>query len=123
VLLMVRKSEMYDFFLKNKSYDNKTSYYSNFSSTYNQYAFNNISRLINYCYDEYEKGIATDPAWEEKNPDWNKVVLIPVSTTKDSNGNIVAITHDLKMNSIRLRGGNDGIAIKIITSRFKGAWQ
>jgi hypothetical protein len=51
------------------------------------------------------------------------VVLIPVSTTKDSNGNIVAITHDLKMNSIRLRGGDDGIAIKIITSRFKGAWQ
>ena len=123
VLLMVRKSEMYDFFLKNKSYDNKTSYYSNFSSTYNQYAFNNISRLINYCYDEYEKGIAADPAWEEKNPDWNKVVLIPVSTTKDSNGNIVAITHDLKMNSIRLRGGDDGIAIKIITSRFKGTWQ
>ena len=41
----------------------------------------------------------------------------------DRNGNIVAITHDLKMNSIRLRGGKDNIAIKIITSRFKGAWQ
>lgn len=123
VLLMVRKSEMYDFFLKNKSYDNKTSFYSTFSSTYNQYVFNNISRLINYCNAEYEKGIASDPAWEEKNPDWNKVVLIPVSTTKDSNGNIVGMTHDLKMNSIKLRGGKDNTAIKIVTSRFKDSWQ
>lgn len=123
VLLMVRKSEMYDFFLKNESYDNKTSFYSTFNRTYNQYTFNNISRLINYCYDEYEKGMASDPAWAEKNPDWNKVVLIPVTTTKDSNGNIVGITHDLRMNSIRLRGGKDNTAIKIVTSRFKGSWQ
>ena len=122
VLLMVRKSEMYDFFLKNKTYDNKTSFYSTFNSTYNQYAFNNISRLINHCYAEYNNGIAGDPDWESKNPDWNKVVLIPVSTTKDSNGNIVGITHDLKMNSIKLRGGKDNTAIKIITSRFKEEW-
>ena len=93
-----------------------------FNSTYNQYAFNNISRLINHCYAEYNNGIAGDPDWESKNPDWNKVVLIPVSTTKDSNGNIVGITHDLKMNSIKLRGGKDNTAIKIITSRFKEEW-
>ena len=122
MLLMVRKSEMYDFFLKNKTYDNKTSFYSTFNSTYNQYAFNNISRLINHCYAEYNNGIVGDPDWESKNPDWNKVVLIPVSTTKDSNGNIVGITHDLKMNSIKLRGGKDNTAIKIITSRFKEEW-
>ena len=122
VLLMVRKSDMYNFFLKNKSYDNITSFYSNFNSTYNRYVFNNISRLINYCYAEYEKGTASDPDWESKNPDWNKVVLIPVTTTTDSNGNIVGITHDLKMNSVRLRGGEEQIAIKIVTSRFKEEW-
>ena len=119
---MVRKSDMYNFFLKNKSYDKVTSFFCNFNSTYNRYVFNNISRLINYCYAEYEKGIAADPHWESKNPDWNKVVLIPVTTTKDSNGNIVGITHDLKMSSVRLRGGNEQIAIKIVTSSFKEEW-
>lgn len=121
-LLMVRKSEMYNFFLKNKSFDKITSFYSPFNSTYNRYVFNNISQLINYCYAEYEKNIAIDPDWESKNPDWNKVVLIPVTTTTDSNGNIVGLTHDLKMSSIRLKGGNEQIAIKIVTSHFKEEW-
>ena len=117
-LLMVRKCDMYKFFQQNEIYDNVKSYYATFNSTYNQYVFNNISRLINYCRDEYEEGIAANPDWESKNPDWNKVVLIPVTSTKDSNGSIVAVTHDLKMNSIRLRGGKDKIAIKVVTSTF-----
>ena len=119
---MVRKSDMYNFFLKNKSYDKITSFYTTFNSTYNQYVFNNISRLINYCYAEYEKNVAIDPDWATKNPDWNKVVLIPVTTTTDSNGNIVGITHDLKMSSVRLRGGDKDIAIKVVTSSFNEEW-
>lgn len=118
-LLMVRKCDMYKFFLQNEIYDNVKSFYATFNSTYNQYTFNNISRLINYCRDEYVKGVSADADWEKKNPDWNKVVLIPVTSTKDSNGSVVAITHDLKMNSIRLRGGDDKIAIKVVTSSFK----
>jgi hypothetical protein len=121
-LLMVRKSDMYNFFLKNKSYDKITSFYTTFNSTYNQYVFNNISRLINYCYAEYEKNVAADPDWVTKNPDWNKVVLIPVTTTTDSNGNIVGITHDLEMSSVRLRGGDKDIAIKVVTSSFNEEW-
>ena len=121
-LLMVRKSDMYKFFLKNESYDKVTSFYSTFNETYNRYVFDNVSRLINHCYNEYEKGTAADADWESKNPDWNKVVLIPVTSTKDSNGNIVGLTHDLKMSSVRLRGGDDPIAIKIVTSRFKDEW-
>ena len=121
-LLMVRKSDMYNFFLKNKSYDKITSFYTTFNKTYNQYVFNNISRLINYCYAEYEKNVAIDPDWATKNPDWNKVVLIPVTTTTDSNGNIVGITHDLKMSNVKLLGGDDKVAIKIITSRFNEEW-
>ena len=65
-----------------------------------------------------EKGIAADPAWEEKNPDWNKVVLIPVSTVRDSNNNIVNFRHDLSLNSTRLVGGKDRIEIKVISSAF-----
>lgn len=121
-LLMVRKSDMYNFFLKNKSHDKITSFYTTFNSTYNQYVFNNISRLINYCYAEYEENVATDPDWTTKNPDWNKVVLIPVTTTTDNIGNIVGLTHDLKMSSVKLRGGETNIAIKVVKSRFNEEW-
>lgn len=118
-LLMVRKCDMHSFFIKNKIYDGITSFNTTFNSSDNTYTFNNISRLITYCADERNKGIAEDAEWEKKNPDWNKVVLIPISATADSNtGNVIAITHDHSMTSARLRGGDDPIAISIVTSRF-----
>ncbi len=119
-LLMVRKSEMYNFFSKNKLTDNISSFVADFDSSSNEYTYSNISRLINYCADEYEKGCESDPDWESKNPDWNKVVLIPVSLTKDSStGSIVAIGHNHGMTSVKLRGGEKHpIAVSIVTSRF-----
>ena len=111
-LLMVRKSEMHKFFFYNKINDNITSYVAKFDTYTNEYKFNNISRLVNYCKNEYEKGTTN-------NPDWNKIVLIPVNITTDSYGNTVAISHDLSMTSARLRGGEkNSIPIKIITSKF-----
>ena len=118
-LLMVRKSEMYRFFLKNELADSKTSFLTSFASSNNKYIFANIAPLLKNCYREYTEGIAADSEWESKNPDWNKVVLIPVSTTEDSNGNIVKIIHNLSYSSIRLRGGDEyEIPIEIVTSRF-----
>lgn len=119
-LLMVRKSEMFDFFSKNKLSDNITSFVTSFDSSSNEYTYSNISRLINYCANEYEKGCTEDADWESKNPDWNKVMLIPVTITKDANtGNTVAITHNHGMTSARLRGGEKHpIAVSIITSKF-----
>lgn len=119
-LLMVRKSEMYDFFAKNKLSDNITSFVATFDSSSNEYAYSNIARLINYCANDYEKGCTQDADWESKNPDWNKVVLIPVTLTKDATtGNTVAITHNHGMTSARLRGGEKSpIAVSIITSKF-----
>lgn len=49
-----------------------------------------------------------------KNPDWNKVVLIPVLVTYDSSNtttgqaNIIRIQHDLKPGYVRLKGGEAG---------------
>lgn len=118
-LLMVRKSEMYKFFTKNRLADNKTSYIAEFDSRNNEYLYSNISNLLKYCYSEFLKGTETDSNWEEKNPDWNKVVLIPVSTTDDSNGNAVKITHDISIKSMKLRGGTEyEIPIEIVTSKF-----
>ena len=116
---MVRKKDMYDFFLKNKLYDNITSYSASFTQSSNEYKFNNISRLINYIADEYQKGTASDPEWESKNPDWDKVVLIPITQTTDNNfGNAISVSHNHGMTSTRLRGGKDPIAISIVTSKF-----
>ena len=51
-------------------------------------------------------------------PDWDKVMLIPVNTIKDSKNNIVNFRHDLNLNSTRLVGGTDKIEIKVISSAF-----
>ena len=118
-LLLVRKCDMYKFFLKNKLADSKTSFITSFSSSTNEYTFSNIASLVKACYREYQQGIESNPDWEAENPDWNKIVLIPVSTTLDSNKAIVKIAHDISISSVRLRGGNEyEIPVEIITSKF-----
>ena len=127
-LLLVRKADATSFFKKRSVADSKTSYTTSYSSTYNTYTFNNICRLISLCRKEKLAGMKaenlTEQEWEQKHPDWNKVVLIPVtiSTTTDTYGNThqVSVTHDMGMNSIRLEGGsNYPIKLQVIYSRFK----
>ena len=118
-LLMVRKAEMHRFFLKYDLADSKSSYLTTFTSSSNEYIFNNIGNLFKLCYKEYLEGRNSDPEWESKNPEWNKVVLIPVTTTEDSNKNIVKIVHDIGIGSVKLRGGTGyNIPIQVITSKF-----
>lgn len=108
-LLMVHKDEMYTFFENNRLTDNISSFYTTHNSTYNNYEYSNIARLITYC--ESKKG-------ESEN--WNKVVLIPVTTITDSNSSIVNFRHDFSLNSVRLVGGEKQkqIRIRLITSGF-----
>lgn len=127
-LLLVRKADATSFFKKRSVADSKTSYTTSYSSTYNTYTFNNICRLISLCRKEKLAGMKaenlTEQEWEQKHPDWNKVVLIPVSisTATDTHGEThqVSVTHDMSMNSIRLQGGaNTPIKMQVIYSRFK----
>lgn len=119
-LLMVRKADMYKFFLKNKLSDGETSYLTSFVNSSNEYVFGNIANLFKHCYREYTEGVQKDSDWETKNPDWDKVVLIPVTTTEDSNGSVVKILHDISISSMRLRGGSEyEIPIEVVTSKFK----
>lgn len=76
--------------------------------------------MVNACIAEKEeakkaKGSEWNEAdWLQKNPDWNKVVLIPVLVTYDSSNtttgqaNIIRIQHDLKPGYVRLKGGEAG---------------
>ena len=116
-LLMVRKGDMHKFFIKSDLADNKTSYLTGLAE--NKYTFSNISEILKVLYKEYTEGIAGDSDWEAKNPDWNKVVLVPVTTTSDTYGNVLKIIHDIRLSSIRLRGGDAyNIPIEIVTSKF-----
>lgn len=139
-LLMLRKSEMYSFFENNQVPDNVTSFLNTLKDTngnvyldkYNQYAFTNISRLIVACRSERDRWMnkwqAEHPgrsraeahsAYVENFPEWDKVVLIPVSVSQDSQSTIVSLRHDLSMSSAKLKGGKEPIEIQIITSTFK----
>ena len=107
ILLMVHKDDMYSFFEKNKLTDDVSSFYTTYNSSYNRYEYSNIARLIAYCNEK-----------RENSKNWDKVVLIPVTTITDSNNNIVNFRHDFSLNSVRLESGKDKIKVKVITSKF-----
>lgn len=129
-IIMIRESEALGFFEKNLSLNNVTSYFTSFTSEYNQYTFSNIARLIRTCADEREQwltdnGLLNDStgrsAYYAANPHWNKVVLVPAQATRDANNNIVNFSLDLSMSSVKLQGGSNGekIAIKTIHTTFE----
>lgn len=124
-LLLVRKQDMNSFFEEKKKVDNITSYSTSFNV--NQYAFSNIARLVSYCKEEKKQGMKktglSEAEWEKQNPDWNKVVLIPVTTSNSqgsssSSSSSSRLLLDMKLNSIRLVGENQPISINVIYSKF-----
>lgn len=127
-LLLIRKSEMKDFFRERKVSDAQTSYTTNFDAVYNTYTFENLCRLVSFCHHEKLLGMResgmSEAEWEAAHPDWNKVLLIPVNvtTTQDSYGftKEVSVTHDMSMNSVRLVGGKNATQqMQVIYSRFR----
>lgn len=123
-LLLVRKQDMNSFFEQKKSVDNITSYTTTFNV--NQYAFSNIARLISYCKQEKIRGMKesglSETEWEKQNPDWNKAVLIPVTTSNSQSSSSSSYSKmyllDMKLNSIRLVGENQSISVNVIYSKF-----
>ena len=113
-LLMVRKSDMHDFFEKNETYDNWTSFIAQYVSSAenaNTYSFTNISSLITQCMNEKKDG--------KNDADWNKVVLIPVKTETDSNGSVIGLKSNLDMESACLVGGDKNpIKMQILYTKF-----
>ncbi len=127
-VLMVRKDDVVSFFMKHKIPDNQTSFCTEFDPTYNTYSFENLGRLITYCRYEKQNGMSSsgmsEAQWEAAHPNWNKVVIIPVSvkTTTDSYGNTsyASVSHEMTMCSARLAGGPyNPIKMQVLFSRFK----
>lgn len=104
-VLMIRKGDMNDFFEKNKTYDNETSFLGTYDSSTNSYTFSKLNRLISHIFTEKRQG--------NNEADRDVVVLIPVTTETDTEGNIIGVSHDMEVNAARLFGGEDGEKLKM----------
>lgn len=139
VLLMLPKAQMRSFFEKPNVADGQWSYTASYDYSKNSYDFSNIGRLIVLLKSkrDNESGVLyTDTeaqrkekyaVWEQNNPDWNKVVLLPVTvetqTTNNSSGSQVVtplrVNTDFSLKSVKLEGGETGnLKLNVIYSRF-----
>lgn len=125
-ILLLPKSQMYQFFREGKLPDNRTSYLANFVSANNAYIFSDISKLIVWMKNERDRGAGVEPTddeatrlhkwavWEATHPDWDKTVLVPVKTQSvtsttaygTTSTTIYAVNNMYGLTSVRLEGGD-----------------
>ncbi len=127
-LLMVRKSHYSDFFRNREVADGETSFTTNLDATYNSYTFSNIARLLAYSFNEKrrimtERGL-TSAQYNAAYPDWNKVLVMPVSITTTYNSSIkateqVSVSHDFSVTSTRIIGGSTPLSMQVIYSTYQ----
>lgn len=120
-LLMVPKDSLYTFFEQQRNYNNKSSYASSLSA--NKYTFSNISAIVSNLYTNWFVGTVIDPEWPTKHPNWNKVVLVPITatTTATTSSTVVSsVTNQVELSTTQLVGGeNSPIELQVIYARFK----
>ena len=124
-VLLLREKDMDSFFVNNELANNVTSFVATHNSIEtNQYTFMNIARLVSACINEKKTAkqkakeaagtswneTAWETEWSEgEGKDWDKVVIIPVVVTYDTNSttpSIIGIQHDLKPTYAKLKGGD-----------------
>ena len=121
-LLMLEADSVQNFFENSKIANYKQSFLAAYSSTANSYTFNNISGIISSMYNAKVEGLRKDPNWLSSHPNWNKVMVIPVSTTFTSYNNsqiLTQVSNDMTLTSTRLVGGNSPITLSVIYSKFE----
>jgi hypothetical protein len=121
-LLLIRKNNIQEFFSKNSTVDGNESMAALYSSKYGTYTYDNIAAMVEYIYNErkewMEKNNGTADEFAAANPDWNKVILIPVTPTYDSNNAVISFSVDINMRQVKFLGGSTPIKIKTIRSKF-----
>jgi hypothetical protein len=137
-ILMIRKAEQYTFFEESKLTSTQ-AYISNHDALTNAYTFSNISQMIKKMKDDRDIACNVLPTdteaqrlekykqWEAANPDWNKVILLPVkpeySTSNSSYGTssqtLMRVHNEFGMYSAKLQGGPKAVELSVIYSRFQ----
>jgi hypothetical protein len=139
-LLMVHKDSLETFFSKHKLNDNVTSFLNSGSTgnttntnlkKYNAYTYENISELVVLMAEAKRRGLAADPNWVAKHPNWNKVMLVPVtliqtaasSSYYGTSTTTTGIRHNMSLTSTKLVGGTDNphdpVQLNVVYARFK----
>lgn len=130
MLLMVSDTLKTKFFEKGMLPDGKVSALVSFNSSANTYDFPNLSSIVTALAREKRDYIQAHPgmtseSYNAKFPNWNKMVLIPVTTRTSNLGNqdgISSVRHDMSLTSARLVGGKDNpdaIQLSVIYSKFR----
>lgn len=139
-MLMVRKDKAFDIFEKKQLPDSKYSYLASFNTITNSYIYANIGQMITIMKLDRDSGAGVLPTdseevrnskyavWEKENPDWNKVLMIPVQaeyTTKTDifgypTKTLLQLRNAMGLNSVKLEGGNSNtLKMTVIYSRFE----
>ncbi|MBO4849495.1 MAG: DUF4270 domain-containing protein [Prevotella sp.] len=122
-LLLVEADSVSSFFENSKVANYKQSFLASYSTVNNTYTFSNIGALISAMNAAKKAGLKKDPSWVAAHPNWNKVLLIPVTTTTTSYSNTTILSdvrNDMSLTSTRLQGGSSTpIEIHVIYSKFE----
>ena len=126
MVLMIQKDSLFSFFEKEKTYDYRSSFVSSLNK--NTYSFTNMGNIVTLMFRDMFVGSLLDPDWEKKHPDWNKVVLVPVTTILSAaqktntagaaTATINGICNNLALTSTKLVGGNTPIKVNVIYAKF-----
>ena len=121
-LLLVRKEKMQEFFAKNNNTDKTESFTATYSTKYGTYTYENIAAMVEKIYSDRVDWINENggdyTAYEQAHPDWNKVVLIPVTANTDARNSAISYNLDIRMHQVKLIGGDTPIKIKTIRTKF-----
>ena len=121
-LLLIRKDQLQEFFSKNNTADNTESFVATYSTKSGTYPYENIAAMVEKIYSDRTDWIAQNggdnAAYEQACPDWNKVVLIPVTAIVNSMNSAISYSLDITMHQVKLIGGDTPIKIKTIRSKF-----
>ena len=123
-ILMIQEDSLKNYFETNQVPDNITSFYTTLTSKTNTYTFSNISNLISFLWKKKEENLRENSNWVNEHPNWNKVLLIPITYTVTSSSSMpTRVEHDMSLSSTKLVGGPDNpnapIAISVVYGKFQ----
>lgn len=113
-LLLIQKDSLYTFFEHKRVADYKTSFLATYDRANNGYTFNNIGSVI--------KAMARNKATGKQSENWNKLVVIPVTTsyyTFNQTQILTNVVHDMSLSGTKLIGGSNKQTLSVIYSHFK----
>ena len=113
-LLLIQKDSLYTFFEHKRVADYKTSFLATYDRANNGYTFNNIGSVI--------KAMARNKATGKQSENWNKLVVIPVTTsyyTFNQTQILTNVVHDMSLSGTKLFGGSNKQTLSVIYSHFK----